>query len=31
VLHDAFDEQALARVQAEEAERKGGARAFVVT
>jgi hypothetical protein len=29
VLHDALDEQALARAKAEEAERKGGARAFV--
>ena len=29
VLHDALDEQAFAGTEAEEAERKGGARAFV--
>jgi hypothetical protein len=29
VLHDALDEQTLAGAEAEEAERKGGARAFV--
>jgi hypothetical protein len=31
MLHDALDEQALARAQTEETERKGGARAFLVT